>query len=176
MRFWLGTGFGRQFNPSRRHRFGRGVSDIPLRQRGLCGAAERNMVVQIKQIKPCHYILPFRADFRMKLVEVLARLGISRSTLFGIRRPGCNLSIATFVFRIFLDPGKDFSITFSVRELLLQVVGLDANKIEETLVHRAGVTIFAIFSSYHGTSFVDHPCQDDESPEPHAWAAGRALS
>ena len=49
------------------------------------------------------------------------------------------------------------------------------SEIEESLIERASIFVFAILTGNQGTAFVEHARENDIPAQPHARAAGRML-
>src|SRR5438034_10680787 len=108
----------------------------------------------------------------MEIIEIGARLGVGRRTLFLIGRPRDNFGVGAFRLRVGLDPFEDFPVALSRHKLLLQSFGIDAGKLEETLVQRAGVMIFAVLAVKLRAALVDAAWQQGVAAEADASAAG----
>ena len=80
------------------------------------------------------------------------------------------------MFRILLNPEKDFTVTLSGRKLLLERVGIDAGKFQEALIQRASEVVFAVLAGQCGAAFIEHARQNYIAAEPHPRAAGRTFS
>lgn len=50
------------------------------------------------------------------------------------------------MFRLGVDPLEDFTVAFAAGELFLQRRGVNAGKVQEFLVERAGVFVFAVLA------------------------------
>ena len=79
------------------------------------------------------------------------------------------------MLRALLNPLQDFGVALAGRKLLLKRVGLHADEAEESLVHRAGVMVFAVFAGDRRAALIEHARQNDKAAEPHPRAAGRTL-
>src|SRR5262249_46477798 len=90
-------------------------------------------------------------------------------------RPGNNLRRRAFVFSSCLDPLQNLSITFAGRQLLFQLVGIDAYEREELLVQRTGVFVIMLLTGQLGTAFIQHSRQNDIAAEANTRAARRTL-
>ena len=64
--------------------------------------------------------------------------------LLRVSRPGRDFRLGGLALRVLLNPLEDFSVALAGRKLLLERVGLDADEIEEAVVHGAGVMVFAV--------------------------------
>ena len=144
----------------------RGLSSFP---------AGADVIVKVQQVEPGRDVLAVLGNFRMEFVEEGARFGVSRSTLFLHCRPGQNKSLVWFGFGGGIDPLEDFPIAFAGGDLLFERFGFDAGKLEQALVHGAGVIVFAILSGDGRATFVEHAGQDHVAAQPHARTAGRSF-
>ena len=64
-----------------------------------------------------------------------------------------------------VEPGDDLLVSGTRSEQLLDFIGLDALELEEHLIKRAGVMIFANGALNIGTSFIDHACHQRVAAE-----------
>lgn len=133
------------------------------------------MVVDVEQVEPGHHVFAFGCDLRLELVEIFARLQIGGGALVGLRRPRGDLHVVAFDFRVLRDPGEDFAVAPALGQLGLERLGIDAGEIQEPLVERAGVFVFANLAGEERAAFVEDAGQDGVAAEPRARAAGRTL-
>ena len=57
---------------------------------------------------------------------------------------------------VFLNPFEDFAVAFAFGEFLFQHFGINARKLEETLVQGTSVMIFTMLAGDSRTAFVEH--------------------
>jgi len=137
--------------------------------------AEADVIVEVEQVEPSENVLARSAELGEHLVEVHAALQIRWAALGLIRAPLGDLPGSRFGLGMSGDPFEDLAVAFAERELFLEVVGLDAGKLEEPLVERASEVVFAVLAGDDGAAFVEAAGKDDVAAEPHARAAGRTL-
>lgn len=73
---------------------------------------------------------------------------------------------------VFFHPRKDSAIAKAGRDLFLQSLGIDAGELQEILVERTIIRVFAVFAVKSGTAFIENSGQDDISPQANSWTPG----
>src|SRR5262249_8346469 len=127
------------------------VSDRPRR---LSLPSETHVIVRVQQVEPRHNILAGGGSFLLQFGEVFARFRVSRCAPFGkfwLRR---NRRFSALALGVLLDPGQDLGITLAVGQMFLESLRVDTHKIQEALVQRAGVLVFALLAGDDSAAFV----------------------
>ena len=103
--------------------------------------AKAHVVIEVEQVEPTVDVLARLADLCQQTRKVFARLHVRRAALLNERAPLCNLPGLWLRPRIGGDPLKDLAVALAQRQLLLQVVSLDAGEFEYSLIERTSEVV-----------------------------------
>lgn len=132
-------------------------------------------VIGIQQIEPGDDVGALGSAGFVEFVETGAGVRIIRGTAFLMGGPEFDFRCSAPVVGLFGDPAEDFVIAPAFGEFLFQRGRVDAGEIQELLVARAIIMVFAALAGERGAVLVKPARQNDVTAEPHARTAGDLL-
>jgi hypothetical protein len=154
-------------------------SRIPISLKGNASgfASEGTVIIEIEEVCPGTNVLASGGEFRDNTGKVVKRLRVAiRSPAILELAPLRDFPGSAFVFRVGLDPLKDFSIAFAFGNFSFEGFGVDASEVKNVLIKGTVEMKFTILANDRGATFVEHARKDGVTAETGAHAPGRTLS
>ena len=126
-------------------------------------AAERYKIVHVEHVEPVDDVGAGGGEGGVQAVEVFATLGIVRAALFLPGGPGGDFRGGALVFGVGVDPGEHFGVALGQDSL--KRLGINTGEVQEPLVQRAGIVIFAVDAGQGGAALVQHARQNNVAAE-----------
>ena len=139
-------------------------------------ASETDEIIQFEHVRPGFDVLARAGKFSHVFREELHRLGVAvRPTAIHVIAPMLDLPRRAFVFCGRQNPLQDFTVAFALLQFGEQLLRINADKLEEVLIHRAVKVVLAVCAGERGATLIERPCQDGVAANARARATRRSL-